>query len=128
MPQPSIDELRARYGVQPAAYMGDSTPRRKGSPPNREAGKLGPETYKERERRRLATGIHPSGVAAIATAAPASGEHCATCGNCVERGQTAGTYYKCLLQQEKWTGGRATDILRRWPACERWVKRGEGDE
>lgn len=122
MPRPDFETLARAHGAQPARYTGD-TPRPKGAAPDRVAGHLGPETYKERERRRLAIGIHPAGVAAIATAGPAAGETCRTCANCVARSDTAGTYHKCLLQRERWTGGRATDILVRWPACEKWVPR-----
>lgn len=126
MPQPTLDELRARLRTNalPAAYRGDPAPR--SAKPSREPGKLGRETLQERERRRLATGIHPSGIAPLATNAPAKHEHCATCQHCVVSPFAANrTFYKCQFARANWTHGRATDVLRRWPACQRWTARTE---
>lgn len=32
-------------------------------------------------------------------------------------------YYKCDRARRTWTAGRATDVLRRWPACVKWEAR-----
>ena len=52
------------------------------------------------------------------------GETCKTCNNCYRK-QMAGVFYKCLLTKAKWTGGQATDILIRSPACKFWEPRHE---
>lgn len=47
-----------------------------------------------------------------------------TCGDCVHRvlKRLGGTYPKCDLGPV--TGGPATDVLARWPACYRWEGKG----
>jgi hypothetical protein len=47
------------------------------------------------------------------------GETCGTCKNCYRK-RMSKTYTKCLLAQAAWTGGRATDILARTAACDKW--------
>lgn len=58
----------------------------------------------------------PKGNAAPIGSGPA-GETCRTCvhARCVKLGKT---YHKCALV--KATGGPATDIRLKWPACARW--------
>lgn len=83
------------------------------------------ETFQEREARLLAAGFHPSGIGTLATGRDeGAGETCRTCSWCVVRGGVAGTYHKCGLQRATWTGGRAKDILVRWPACKKWSAKG----
>ena len=38
------------------------------------------------------------------------------------RRRLAGTYRKCGLMEAVWTGGAATDVRVRSPACGRWEK------
>jgi hypothetical protein len=64
-----------------------------------------------------------NGYAAMPGTGPV-GETCGTCAHCVTRDRTKKTYWKCLLRVATWTCGRATDIVRRSPACHRW-QRGE---
>jgi hypothetical protein len=67
----------------------------------------------------------PAGYGGIPGTGPA-GE---TCGSCRHhyRNRLAKTYHKCILARFKWTGGRASDILVRSPACSKW-ERGEGHD
>jgi hypothetical protein len=55
-------------------------------------------------------------------APPGSGPQGHTCGDCEHHylNRLAKTYHKCYLAKAKWTGGRATDILVRSPACSGW--------
>ena len=62
----------------------------------------------------------PAGHAALPGSGPA-GESCRTCQHIVRR-RMAGTYLKCGLMRRFWTGGGATDIRARDPACRRWEK------
>lgn len=48
-----------------------------------------------------------------------AGETCSTCRH-LYRKRMAKTYLKCDRSQAKWTGGRASDILARSPACSGW--------
>lgn len=51
------------------------------------------------------------------------GETCKTCRHLtVNRNPTVKTYYKCRLGAI--TGGPATDVRLRWPACGRWEEKG----
>ena len=47
------------------------------------------------------------------------GETCGTCRHC-ERFKQSKSWIKCGLNRARWTGGRATDILARSPACRQW--------
>lgn len=53
---------------------------------------------------------------------PGTGPAGETCGSCKHhfRNQMAKVYHKCSLSESRWTGGRATDILVRSPACKFW--------
>lgn len=55
-------------------------------------------------------------------AAPGSGPAGETCGSCSHHAirRYAKSYHKCELTRACWTGGRATDILVRAPACHKW--------
>lgn len=57
-------------------------------------------------------------------ARPGTGPEGETCGSCkfLFRNHLARTYLKCLLMQALWTGGSATDIKARAPACSKWAK------
>jgi hypothetical protein len=60
----------------------------------------------------------PRGYAAPPGTGP-EGESCGTCANhAVIR--LASNYHKCELMRAKWTGGGATDIRVRSPACREW--------
>lgn len=79
--------------------------------------------HQSRESRRLAVGVHPSGLALLAR------PPCGRCGDCGHRRRVpsrAGVpHNKCALARDTWTQGRATDVLLRWPACARWVRAGD---
>lgn len=65
---------------------------------------------------RAARGLHPMG--------PRLANNNQTCGSCAhctpKRGNTR-AYIKCALARD--TNGPATDIRRKWPACEFWKER-----
>lgn len=50
-----------------------------------------------------------------------NGETCRTCKHATKISY-ANTFYKCELARAGWTGGKATDIKLRWPACAKWEK------
>ena len=60
----------------------------------------------------------PRGYAAPPGTGP-EGETCGSCAHHVIR-QFAKDYHKCALMRTYWTGGGATDIRVRSPACKRW--------
>jgi hypothetical protein len=66
--------------------------------------------------RRLATDQHPLGHARLAH----NGETCATCSHRRMNDMRAGRYWKC--NQVPMTGGPASDIRLKWPACVRWAQ------
>lgn len=55
-------------------------------------------------------------------ATPGTGPDGETCGSCrhLVRKQLANIYRKCGLCRPWWTGGGATDVKARSPACSRW--------
>jgi hypothetical protein len=55
-----------------------------------------------------------------------NGKQCRTCAHLHAPGGTAAIYYKCGLVQA--TGGPATDMRVRWPACERYEEDTEEDD
>lgn len=68
-------------------------------------------------RRQLAfdRGVHPT------TKVPLLDEPGATCGNCAQlygNHGHASTYWKCGAVPR--TGGPATDVRLKWPACDKW--------
>lgn len=65
-------------------------------------------------------GTQPKGYASQPGTGP-SGETCGTCAH-LYRNRLAKTYLKCALMSRIWTGGRATDVLARSPACRNWAK------
>ncbi len=56
---------------------------------------------------------------------PGTGPAGQTCGTCMylHRRHSAGTYLKCWLMREYWTGGAGTDIKAGSPACRYWVEK-----
>ena len=71
------------------------------------------------ERQQLVRkGPQPRGYAAPPGTGP-EGETCKTCRH-LFRNEMSKTYLKCGKAQHKWTGGRASDILARAPACREW--------
>jgi hypothetical protein len=62
----------------------------------------------------------PRGYAAQPGTGPA-GETCKSCRH-LYRNRLAKTYLKCALMQAVWTGGGATDVKARAPACRRWER------
>jgi hypothetical protein len=75
---------------------------------------------KRAQRRRLSI---PRGHAAPPGTGP-EGEKCKTCEHMV-RHRYARTYFKCKLNEAKWTRGPKTDIKANSPACEKWEKENE---
>jgi hypothetical protein len=72
----------------------------------------------ERKRRKRRLAGRPLGYAALPGTGP-EGETCKTCAH-LYRNRMAKTYLKCGLMRAVWTGGGATDVLARSPACRRW--------
>lgn len=60
----------------------------------------------------------PRGHAAVPGTGP-EGERCGTCRH-LARIRYSRTYLKCDLVRTHWTGGPATDIRAKDPACKRW--------
>lgn len=56
---------------------------------------------------------------------PGTGPAGETCGTCfyLHRRALARNYLKCSKNRQCWTGGRASDILSRSPACKHWEKK-----
>ena len=48
-----------------------------------------------------------------------TGERCGTCAHVVAKA-LAKRYWKCGLRRGGWTGGAASDVRLRDPACEKW--------
>ncbi len=53
---------------------------------------------------------------------PGTGPQGKTCGSCrhLVRRQLSKVYLKCGLNEARWTGGPASDIRARSPACKAW--------
>lgn len=51
---------------------------------------------------------------------PGTGPAGETCGSCKHISRDRG-WAKCEEARHKWTGGRASDVLVRAPACRRWA-------
>lgn len=51
-----------------------------------------------------------------------SGPHGETCGSCcfLHRRKLGKVYLKCYRTIGVWTGGAATDVKAKWPACNQW--------
>jgi hypothetical protein len=54
------------------------------------------------------------------------GETCRSCAS-LTRTRMANTYLKCLLSRARWTGGGATDVRAKDPACEFWTAKAKSD-
>lgn len=59
--------------------------------------------------------VRPSGYVAM----PGTGPTEETCGTC-QHLRKFRRWFKCGLNQAKWTGGRKTDVLSSAPACAKW--------
>lgn len=69
--------------------------------------------------------VEPRGYAGM----PGTGPAGQTCHDCAHYRTVAGgsrTFPKCALNRAKWTGGRASDILARAPACSRFEESEDG--
>lgn len=75
------------------------------------------------ERNRLLKAKKKTGLYAAQPGSGPKGETCGSCKHKVLREGVAGRYIKCALTRAAWTGGGATDIKARSPACEKWEKR-----
>lgn len=71
-----------------------------------------------REHKRLRGDPAPHGHAYHPGTGPA-GETCGSCKH-LYRNRMAKTYLKCELARAIWTGGRASDVRARDPACKKW--------
>jgi hypothetical protein len=80
------------------------------------------------ERKRLFGGKSSGAVRRGYVAPPGTGPKDETCASCafIKRVQLAKTYLKCGLFPRP-TGGQATDILARSPACREWAAPGSDD-
>lgn len=72
----------------------------------------------ERKRMKRRAYERPAGHAAPIGTGP-SGETCKTCRHIANRG-TAKIYYKCRLNEAKWTASRHSDIRVSDAACRKW--------
>lgn len=66
------------------------------------------------QNRNVSMGKHPMGLRL-----KGGPETCGTCAH-LRSNEFTSTYYKCDLHKN--TGGPATDIRKKWPACEKWEK------
>lgn len=73
--------------------------------------------YRAQRARMVTLGRHPTGFALAGADHPGQGHTCGDCAHHYVR-QLAGRYHKCDLIRA--TGGPASDIRVRWPACEHW--------
>lgn len=96
---------------------------RRKTPPSLSSGGECAETGKTISRDRARTqqaqlriqrGFHPLGFRLRAE----PGETCGTCAHLRVK-QFAGRYFKCALARD--TNGPATDVRKKWPACERFA-------
>lgn len=55
---------------------------------------------------------------------PGTGSTGETCGSCkhLYRRHMAKTYLKCALNEKNWTGGGASDVRAKDPACKFWER------
>lgn len=53
-------------------------------------------------------------------AQPGTGPEGESCKTCRHRVRVLGKYNKCNLVKAFWTGGFATDVLVKSPACQKW--------
>lgn len=75
---------------------------------------LSPEARRNADNNALIEkGVHP----ATRRALLGDGSRCRTCAHARGQGGVAGSYLKCLLHTRGVTGGPATDIRGKWPAC-----------
>ena len=55
---------------------------------------------------------------------PGTGPAGETCGSCLHKRRMSNggkrAWHKCRLTRERWTGGSASDIRVRTPACRKW--------
>jgi hypothetical protein len=72
------------------------------------------------ERKRLRGGPQPKGYAAPPGSGPA-GETCGTCDHLARVQPGNRSFPKCGLMERGWTGGTASDVRVRSPACSRWA-------
>jgi hypothetical protein len=65
--------------------------------------------------------VEPRGYAAMPGTGP-QGKQCRHCAHYTHQSGVAGNFPKCGANQARWTGGRASDILARAPACSKFVE------
>lgn len=63
--------------------------------------------------------VEPRGYAAMPGTGPAD-KQCRHCAHYAHQGGVAGSYPKCAANRARWTGGRASDILAKAPACSKF--------
>lgn len=64
--------------------------------------------------------VEPRGYAAMPGTGP-EGKQCQHCAHYTHKSGVAGSYPKCGANRARWTGGRASDILAKAPACKLFV-------
>lgn len=79
-------------------------------------------TYREKQQGSFARGIHPMTGQPLRT----DGTTCGTCTFLLERDGNTKTYFKC--ERSKPTGGPATDVRKKWPACALYDRATEGND
>jgi len=81
--------------------------------------------FRAKRERMVALGRHPTGRALAGEDHPGHGHRCGDCAHHYVR-QLAGRYHKCRLIPA--TGGPASDIRVRWPACDAWEAEVQDEE
>jgi hypothetical protein len=67
--------------------------------------------------------VEPRGYAAMPGTGPAD-KQCRHCAHYTHASGVAGNYPKCGANRARWTGGRASDILAKAPACSKFQNEG----
>lgn len=108
-------DAKARAADERASKMGDRIkPGEFEDPETGKTHKLSADRARTlRAKTRIANGYHPLGL----RLREPSGETCGACKHLRVK-EYAGRYFKCALARD--TKGPATDVRKKWPACERW--------
>jgi len=68
----------------------------------------------------------PRGYAAVPGTGPI-GQTCGTCRFLHRNAEYSNTHFKCRLLYKQWTKGPGTDIVKKSPACSKWLPASQKD-